>query len=76
MIRDNDPRLHKITVVEHRFLLLEGSSIPEDIPLTDPSSSHQVAEVEGDLGPSEDEFGAFNQVNQSEDPPVTWVTPI
>ena len=26
VIRTKDPRLHKITVVEHDFLLLEGSS--------------------------------------------------
>ena len=68
MIRARDPRLYKITIAEHGFLLPEGSPVPEGIPLTSPSSSHQVVEVEGDLGLSEDEFGAFNQVNQSEDP--------
>ena len=36
--------------------------------MTSPSSSHQAAEVEGDLGLSKDEFGALNQVNQSKDP--------
>ena len=68
MIRANDPRLHKITVAEHEFLLPEGSPIPEGVPLVGLSSFHQAAEAEGDLGPSEDKFGAFNQVNQSEDP--------
>ena len=68
MIRANDPQFHKITVAEHGFLLPEGSPVPKGIPLTGPSSSHQAAEAEGDLGLSEDEFGAFDQVNQSEDP--------
>ena len=68
MIRANDPRLQQITVAEHGFLLPEGSPVPEGIPLADPSSSHQVAEVEGDLGPSEEEFGVFDQVSLSEDP--------
>ena len=69
MIRANDPRLHKITVVEHEFLLPEGSPIPEGVPLVGLSSFHQAAEAEGDLGPSEDKFGVFDQVNLSEDPP-------
>ena len=78
VIRAKDPRLHKITVAEHGFLLLEGSPIPKAVPLSGPSSSHQVVEDEGeramkeeevvDLGLSEDEFGAFDQVNSSEDP--------
>ena len=68
VIRANNSRLQEITVAEHKFLLPEGSPIPEGIPLVGPSSSHQAMETEGDLGPSEDKFGAFNQVNQSEDP--------
>ena len=78
VIRVKDPRLHRITIAEHRFLLLEGSLVPEGVPLASPSSSRQVAETEGgkveseeevaDLGPPEDEFGVFGQVNLSEDP--------
>ena len=67
VIRANDPRLQKITIVEHEFLLPKGSPILEGIPLADPSSSHQVAEVEGDLGPSKEEFGVFDQVSPPED---------
>ena len=68
VIRARDPRLHKITVAEHGFLIPEGSPVPEGIPLAGSSSSHQAAGAEGNLGLFEDEFGAFDQVNQSEDP--------
>ena len=77
VIRAKDPRLHRITVAEHGFLLPEGSLVLEGVPLAGPSSSHQATEVErgrveseevvADLGPSEDEFGVFDQVNLSED---------
>ena len=49
-------------------MLPEGSLVPEGIPLVGPSSSHQAAEAEGDLGPPEEEFGVFDQVSLSEDP--------
>ena len=68
MIRANDPRLQKNTVVEHRFLIPEGSPVLEGIPLVGPSSSHQVAEAEGDLGLSEEGFSVFDQACPSEDP--------
>lgn len=68
MIRANDPQLQKITVVEHGFLISERSPIPEGIPLVGSSSSHQVAEAEGDLGLSEEGFGVFDQASPSEDP--------
>ena len=60
VINANHPRLPKITVVESGFLISEGSSVPESIPLVDSSPSHQAAEGEGKLGQSEEEFGAFN----------------
>ena len=60
MISANNPRLPKITVVEHGFLISEGSSVPEGIPLVDSYPSHQAAEDEGDLGLSEEGFGAFD----------------
>ena len=68
VIRANDPRLQKIAVVEHGFLILEGSFVPEGIPLAGSSSSHQAMEAEGDLGLFEEEFGVFDQVSPSEDP--------
>ena len=68
MIRANDPRLQKNTVVEHGFLIPEGSPVLEGIPLVGPSSSHQVAEAEGDLGLSEEGFSVFNQASPFEDP--------
>ena len=69
MIRTNDPRLSKITVVEHGFLISEGSLVLEGIPLAGFSSSHQAAKDEGDLGMSEEGFGVFDQADPSEDPP-------
>ena len=68
VIRANNPRLQKITVVEHRFLISEGSLVPEGIPLAGSSPSHQAAEDEGDLGLFEEGFGAFDQADPFEDP--------
>ena len=68
VIRANDPRLQKITVVEHGFLISEGSPVPKGIPLAGSSSSHQAAEDEGDLGLSEEGFGVFDQADPSENP--------
>ena len=67
MIKVNDPWLHRITVAEHGFLIPEGSPVPEGILLIGPSSS-QATKAEGDLGPSEEDFGVFDQVRLSEDP--------
>ena len=68
VIRANDPWLQRITVTEHGFLISEGSLVPEGIPLAGSSPSHRVAEDEGDLGLSKEEFGAFDQADPSEDP--------
>ena len=68
MINDSRPRLPKITVVESGFLISEGSSVPEGIPLVDLSSSHQGTEDEGELDQSEEGFGVFDLASQSEDP--------
>ena len=68
MIRANDPRLQKITVVEHEFLIPEGSPVPEGIPLASSFLSHQAAEAEGDLDLSEEGFGVFDQASPFEDP--------
>ena len=40
VIKANDPRLQRITVVEHEFLIPKGSPVPEGIPLASSSSSH------------------------------------
>ena len=76
--RAKDPRLHRITIAEHGFLLLEGPPVPKGASLAGSSSSHQAAKAEGgrveskgqvaELGQFEDEFGVFDQVNLSEDP--------
>ena len=78
VIRAKDPRLHKITVVEHGFSIPEGLPAPKGASLAGSSSSHQTAEAEGgrveseeqvaELGQYKDEFGVFNQVELSEDP--------
>ena len=78
VIRAKDPRLHRITVAEHGFLLPEGSSAQRGATLAGSSSSHQAAEAEevrakseeqvAELDQSKDEFSAFDQVNLSKDP--------
>ena len=78
MIRAKDPRLHRITIAEHGFLLPEGSLVPKGATLAGSSSSYQGTEAEGgrveneeqvaELGQSKDEFGVFDQVSLSEDP--------
>ena len=49
-------------------MIPEGSPVPEGIPLVGSSSSHQAAEVEGDLGLFEEGFGVFDQASPSKDP--------
>ena len=68
MVSANRLRLPKITVVEQGFLIFEGSPIPEGIPLVGSSLSHQAVEDEGNLGLSEEGFGAFDQADPSKDP--------
>ena len=78
VIRAKDPRLHIIIVTEHGFLLPKGSSAQRGAMLASSSLSYQAAEAKevraeseeqvAELGQSEDEFGAFNQVDLSEDP--------
>ena len=68
MISKSRPRLPKITVVKTGFLISEVPSVLESIPLVGPSSSHQVAEDEGELDQPEEGFRVFDLANQSEDP--------
>ena len=42
VIRANDPRLQRITITEHGFLISEGSPVPEGISLAGSSPSHQA----------------------------------
>ena len=85
VIRATDSRLHRITVVEHGFLLPEGSPVPEGVPLAGPSSSHQAAEAKGGRVESEEEvanLGVRPRTNLVYStkliylriPPVTWAT--
>ena len=78
MNKAKDPRLHRITVAKHGFLLPEGSSTQGGATLASSSSSQQAVETEEvraegeeqviELGQSEDEFGVFDQFDPSEDP--------
>ena len=60
MIRANDSWLQRITVVEHVFLIHEGSPVSEGILLASSFSSHQKAEDESDSGLLEEGLGAFD----------------
>ena len=71
VIKAHDPRLRRICVGVEGFLLLEGASILEGVPLAGPSSSHLVIEEEDEfevekkeefieLDSSEDEFEVFD----------------
>ena len=78
MIKAKDPRLHRITVAKHGFLLPEGSSTQGGATLASSSSSQQAVETEEvraegeeqviELGQSKDEFGVFDQFDLFEDP--------
>ena len=68
VISESRPRLPKITVVETGFFISKVPSVPESIPLVGLSSSHQVAEDEGESDQPEEGFGVFDLANQSEDP--------
>ena len=85
MTKAKNPQLHRNTVAEHGFLLLEGPPVPKGASLAGSSSSYQATKAEGgkvenegqvaELGQFEDEFGVFDQVNLSKDPSGDWVTP-
>ena len=79
VIKANDPRLQRITVAKDGFLLPEGYSAQRGVALAGSfSSSQQATKIEEgggegeelviELGQSEDEFGAFDQFDPSEDP--------
>ena len=78
VIRAKDPRLHRIIVAKHGFLLPEGSFTQEGATLVGSSLSQQAAEAEevrakgerqvAELDQLEDEFGVFDQVDLPENP--------
>ena len=78
VIKAHDSRLHRIYVTVEGFLLPEGASILEGVPLVGPFSSHPVVEEKKEkaekeeevieLGSSEDEFEVFNQAQSTESP--------
>ena len=77
MIKAKDPRLQRITVAGHGFLLPEGSSAQRGVTLAGSSSSQQVTKIEEggsegeeqaiELGQSKDKFGVFDQFDSSVD---------
>ena len=69
MISARRPWLPKITIVETGFLISREPAVPENIPQAGPSSSHQIAEDEGESDRPEEGFEVFNLAYQSEDPP-------
>ena len=48
-------RLHRISVVVEGFLLLEGASLPEGVPLVGSSSSHPMVKEEEEKTEKEEE---------------------
>ena len=54
MIRAKDPRLHRIIVAEHEFLLPEGSFAQRGAMLAGSFSSPQAVEAEGVRAKSEE----------------------
>ena len=66
VIRAKDPRLQKITVTEHGFSLLERSSTQQAAETEEGGAEGEEQVIE--LDKSEDEFGAFDQFDPSEDP--------
>ena len=63
------PWLPKIIIVETGFLISQEPAVPENIPQAGPSSSHQIAEDEGESDRPEEGFEVFDLAYQSEDPP-------
>ena len=66
VIKAKDPQLQKITVVEHSFFLLEGSSAQQAAETEEGGAEGKEQVIE--LDQSEDEFGAFDQFDPSEGP--------
>ena len=78
VIKAKDPRLHRITIAEHSFLLPKRSSAQRGATLAGSYSSQQAIQTEEvgaegeeqaiELGQSKDEFSVFDQFDLSKDP--------
>ena len=66
VIKAKDPRLQKITVAEHGFFFPKGSSAQQAAETEEERDEGEEQVIE--LDQSEDEFGAFDQFDPSEDP--------
>ena len=66
VIKAKDPRLQKITVAEHSFFFPEGSSAQQAAETEEGRDKGEEQVIE--LDQFEDEFGAFDQLDPSENP--------
>ena len=66
VIKAKDTWRQKITVAEHGFFFPEGSSAPSTVETEEGRDEGEEQVIE--LDQSEDEFGAFDQLDPSEDP--------
>ena len=66
VIKAKDPRLQKINVAEHGFFFPEGSSSQQAAEIEEGGAESEEQVIE--LDQSEDEFGAFDQFDPSENP--------
>ena len=66
VIKAKDPRLQKITVAKHDFFFPGGSSAQQAVKTEEGRDEGEEQVIE--LDQSEDEFGAFKQLDPSGDP--------
>ena len=66
VIKAKDPQLQKITIAEHGFFFPEGSSAQQVAETEEGGAEGEEQVIE--LDQSEEEFGAFDQLDPSEDP--------
>ena len=66
VIKAKDPQLQKITVAEHGFFFPEGSFSQQAAEIEEGGAESEEQVIE--LDQSEDEFGAFDQFDLSENP--------
>ena len=66
VIKAKDPWLQKITIAEHGFFFPEGSLAPQAAKIEEEKDKGKELVIE--LDQFEDEFGAFDQLDPSEDP--------
>ena len=66
VIKAKDPRFQKITVAEHGFFFLRGSSAQQAVETEEGRDEGEEQVIE--LDQSEDEFDVFEQIDPFEDP--------